>query len=248
MFSGLKVWYLSFEMTQNQTIRRIWQQWMNKPQKEGDYDIPSFDEYGNITLENKHIKAIDIDDAIKMRKAFKKQLKTSKFKIFAYPKNSFKVSQLRSLIENSILYNNDLPDLIVLDYADIMCPDKSGEKRHELDQIWGDLSAICEEFNIHILTGSQTNRNALSRDIEQGDLAEAQAKSAHVAKMFALNQTNENKEQHLIRYAVMYNRHTEFLTNKQVGVLQNLACGKSMIDSRYVKDIKNIKKSEKKEE
>lgn len=248
MQMGLNVWCFSFEMTQNQIIRRIWQQWLNKPRRQGEHAVPYFDEYDNIQSEMQPFEGIDVKEALKMRRLFKSQMRDSRFKIFAYPKNSFKVSKLKLMIENSILYDNELPDLIVLDYADIMCPERHGEKRHELDQIWGDLSAICEQYNIHILTGSQTNRATLTRDIEQSDLAEAQAKSAHVSKMFALNQTNANKEQHLIRYATMFNRHDEFLTNKQVGVLQNLACGKSMIDSRWVRDIKNIKKEERKED
>ena len=242
---GCKVWYLSFEMTKNQTIRRIWQQWMNAPRRDVELDVPYFDDYNNIQSKKESFSEISIDKAKKTRRAMKRQLKKSKFQIFAYPKNTFRVSKLKMMIENSILYHNEIPDIIVLDYADIMLPERHGEKRHELDQIWGDLSAICEQYNIHILTGSQTGRATLSRDIEQSDLAEAQSKSAHVAKMFALNQTNENKEQHLIRYAMMYNRHDEFLTNKQVGVLQNLSCGKAMIDSRWVSEIKNIKKAEK---
>ena len=128
---------------------------------------------------------------------------------------------MRILIENSIAYNNELPDFITIDYASIMQPEANKDKRFELDQIWADLSAIAEEYNIHILTASQTNKAGFTRDIQQGDSAEANSITAHVAKMFALNQNPTNKRQHVMRYAMMFNRHQDFDTDRQVVVLQN---------------------------
>ena len=139
------------------------------------------------------------------------------------------------------MYKGEIPDVIVVDYASIMCPERHGEKRFELDQIWADLSAIAVEFNIHVLSASQTGRATLSRDVQQGDTSEANSITSHVSLMFALNQTSDDKSQSCLRYSCMFARHKEFLTTEQVVVLQNLSCGKAMIDNRYVNKVKNLK-------
>ena len=71
--------------------------------------------------------------------------------------------------------------------------------------------------------------------------------AAHVAKMFALNQNPTNKRQHVMRYAMMFNRHQDFDTDRQVVVL-HLACGKVDDDSMWMENVKNLWKEEKKKE
>ena len=117
----------------------------------------------------------------------------------------------------------------------IMSPERHTDKRFELDQIWADLSSLALEFNIHILTASQSNKGTFTRDIEQGDTSEASSITAHVALMWGINQTPENKRQSCSRYVCMFARHKEFIQDEQVVVLQNLSCAKSMMDSRYEK-------------
>lgn len=243
MQTGLKVWFISLEMTRNQIIRRLWQQWTDSVASEQEVTIPYFDRNHDIQERYERRKPIDTNEMTKLRRKFRQHMKTSKFQVFYYPKNVFKVSTLKTLLENSFLYKNELPDIVVIDYASIMAPEKRADKRFELDQIWSDLSSIATEFNIHVLTASQANKATFKRDIEQGDSAEANSITAHVALMFALNQSTENKSQSCMRIANMFARHKGFTPEEQVVVLQNLACGKAMLDSRYEKKVKNLKRS-----
>jgi intein/homing endonuclease len=48
MQMGYKVWFISLEMTRNQVVRRMWQQWMDSVAEEQTVTIPYFDEQGNI--------------------------------------------------------------------------------------------------------------------------------------------------------------------------------------------------------
>jgi len=241
MYSDLKVWYFTFEMTKTQMWRRIWQSWSDSPRHcDGEFEVPKFNEFGEVELVTQKFHKSTAEELIKLRKEMMSQFRLSAFETFARPKNSFKVSQLREMIETSYLNRNSIPDVIVLDYADIMLPDRQQEKRQELDQIWGDLSAIAEEFNLAVVTGTQTNRSTFTKDIEEGDSSEANSKMTHVDKAWAINQDSLNKEQKLVRYSCLFNRHDENNSNHQVAVLQNLACGKAMLDSKWVKDIPNI--------
>ena len=226
MHMGLKVWFVSLEMTRNQVVRRMWQQWTDSVSKEQEITLPYFDEHNNICLNKEYRYPIDTEQMTKLRKKFRAHMRTSGFKIYYYPKYTFKVSDLKILIENSLLYKNELPDIIVIDYASIMAPERHADKRFELDQIWADLSSLALEFNIHIMSASQTNKATFGRDVEQGDTSEANSITSHVALMYAMNQTVSNKRQSCVRYACMFARHKEFLTDEQVVVLQNLSCGK----------------------
>lgn len=256
MKMGLKVWYFSLEMTKNQLIRRFYQNWCGCPiaedmadsDKEIEVEIPFFDRRNNIRVRTEMMKGLDSAKLDHVRERMLKTYRTY-LKVFTYPRNTFKVSDLKALLENSQLYEDDIPDLVVVDYADIMSPESSyGELRHRLDQIWGDLASLAVEFNIHILTASQANKQAFSRDVEQSDSAEANNKIAHVAKYFALNQNNTNKKQHVMRIAMMADRHREFITDRQVVVLQNPSIGKGIIDSRWAEQIPNLEVEEKKKD
>lgn len=243
MYVGKKVWFISLEMTRNQVIRRLWQQWTDSVASEKEVTIPYFDENNDIRERYEKREPLDTLEMTKLRKKFRNNLRTSKFQVFSYPKNNFKVSNLKILLENSFLYKNEIPDMVVIDYASIMAPERKADKRFELDQIWSDLSSLATEFNIHILTASQANRATFTRDIEQGDSAEANSITAHVALMLALNQTAENKRQSCMRIACMFARHKEFLTDEQVVVLQNLSSGKAMLDTRYESKVGNLERA-----
>lgn len=246
MQSGKKVWFISLEMTRNQIIRRMWQQWTDSVLEEQEVTIPFFDRDGNIRTKTEKRKPMEVKEMTKLRSKFRLAMKQSQFSVYSYPKHTFKVSDLKTLLENSMMYKGEIPDMIVIDYASIMCPERHGEKRFELDQIWADLSAIAVEFNIHVLSASQTGRATLSRDVQQGDTSEAQSITSHVALMFALNQDENDKAQSCIRYSCMFARHKGFLTTDQVVVLQNLACGKAMMDNLYEKYVPNLKSKDRK--
>ncbi len=80
-------------------------------------------------------------------------------KIQDFASGSLKASQLRRVLQH---YRNQgiIFDLIGVDYADLMAPEKStGEPREDSRQIWIDLRAIGYEENAAILTATQTNRS-----------------------------------------------------------------------------------------
>ena len=42
MQMGLKIWFISLEMTRNQIVRRMWQQWTDSVLKEQEVTVPYF--------------------------------------------------------------------------------------------------------------------------------------------------------------------------------------------------------------
>jgi replicative DNA helicase len=72
------------------------------------------------------------------------------------------------------------PDLIIVDYADLMKPVSSTEnKRFELESIYEDLRGIAGDFDVPVITATQSQRGAAEEDyISLESVAESYLKAA----------------------------------------------------------------------
>jgi replicative DNA helicase len=84
-----------------------------------------------------------------------------------YPTKTASVTTISSHIEKCISQNKK-PDLIIVDYADLIKPSKAGDKRLELNDIYEDLRGLAGTYNIPVWSASQANRSALEDDIIEG--------------------------------------------------------------------------------
>lgn len=112
----------------------------------------------------------------------------------SYPTRTATVSKIRSHL-TLLAVRGFTPDLIVVDYADIMKPERRlGEMRHEQAGIYEDLRQLADEFNAAVWTGSQASRGALEKDtVTIEDFAEAFEKAAIVDAAIAFCQTHDER-------------------------------------------------------
>lgn len=125
-----------------------------------------------------------------------------------YPIKTVTVDTLRSALYSYEGEFSFRPDLIVVDYADVM---RSGKYKDSGDQerfvqadVYEGLRALAKEFDCPLITASQCNRNAVSKPIiRMEDIAESYAKCAIADHIFALCMTPaEDKRNELrIHYA-----------------------------------------------
>jgi hypothetical protein len=85
-----------------------------------------------------------------------------------YPTRTASITTISSHIEKCISQGKK-PDMIVLDYADLIRPSKAGDKRLELNDIYEDLRGLAGEYDIPIWTASQANRSATEEDVIEGN-------------------------------------------------------------------------------
>lgn len=115
--------------------------------------------------------------------------------IKSYPTRTMTPALLRTHL--SLLAANDFkPDLLIVDYADIMKAERRlGEMRHEQASIYEDLRAIAQEFDCACWTASQANRGAMNKaTLGIEDLAEAFEKAAIADALLAYAQSKEEQE------------------------------------------------------
>jgi replicative DNA helicase len=84
-----------------------------------------------------------------------------------YPTKSASVTTIGSHIEKCISQGKK-PDLIIIDYADLIKPSKAGDKRLELNDIYEDLRGLAGLYEIPCWSASQANRSSLEDDIIEG--------------------------------------------------------------------------------
>ena len=111
-----------------------------------------------------------------------------------YPTRGASVSTLRAHL--SMLASQDFhPDLIIVDYADIMKPERRlGEMRHEQAGIYEDLRTLAGDYDAAVWTGSQAKVGALEKEtLDMGDFAEAFEKAAIMDGGIGFCQTVQEK-------------------------------------------------------
>lgn len=118
-----------------------------------------------------------------------------KLDLYDYPTGTLSPLDLRRLIAKKkaegVVY-----DLVVVDYADLMRADvHSSESRENSRQIYIGLRAIAQEFNLALLSATQTNREGFKATAgKMENVAEDINKARTVDLLLSLNASDEEKQ------------------------------------------------------
>ena len=124
-----------------------------------------------------------------------------------YPAGQATVNTLHAHLEKCKQQNID-PDLVIIDYADLMTSKSSKEKRDKLDDIFTGLRGLATEMKLPIWTASQVNRSGAREEIIQGDrIAESYSKMMITDFAMSLSRNAEDKENGTGRWHIMKNRY-----------------------------------------
>jgi len=128
-----------------------------------------------------------------------------------------------------------MPDMIVIDYADVMDPEPGSnqkDERHQQNERWRKLRQISLERNCLVVTFTQTDADSYDRDlIGSKNFSEDKRKYGHVTGMGALNQTDEEKDAGELRFGWVFLREGAFDRRKTVTVLECRPAGNVMVAS-----------------
>ena len=123
-----------------------------------------------------------------------------------YPTKTASITTVSSHIEKCISQGKK-PDLVIVDYADLLRPSKAGDKRLELNDIYEDLRGIGGTYGIPIWTASQANRSALEDDvIEGGKVSESYNKIMIADFIMSLSRKLNDKVGGTGRWHIIKNR------------------------------------------
>ncbi len=178
---------------------------------------------------------LDAKDAKKaLRKFFQKYRR--RFKLATYPAGILTVSEIRRMLNDWEKHDGFVPDVIVIDYADLLSADdgKVKEFRHQQDHIWKSLRALSQERHVLLITATQANAESYKRGkLSISNFSEDKRKLAHVTAQYGLNQDPQGREKRLgiMRINEIVVREGEFSVDNEVYILQDLASGRPFLES-----------------
>lgn len=172
-----------------------------------------------------------------MRKTIGAFYKTfgDRFRLRSYPRFSANLTDIMNDLDVLEFSEGFVPDVIILDYADILAHEKERESIREMvDDTWKTLARMSDERKTLVITVSQSNKKSWdAASVKAGDVSEDYRKIAHVDMMFSLNQTPEEKKLGTMRIGVVAHRDEDFIQFNHVRIFQQLGAGQPLLDSEY---------------
>lgn len=192
--------------------------------------------FGMPWLKKIHIKSpLDVNEAkAKMKEFFIK--KKRRLRISTHINDSLTVSKIKMILDRWEREDGFIPDVIVVDYADILVTEKVKEFRHQQNQIWKELRALSQERNSLVITGTQSDAASYKHlTLKLSNYSEDKRKYGHVTGMYGLNQDKEGvsreKKLGLMRINELVIREGDFDTVSSVTVIQHLKLGRPFVGS-----------------
>jgi len=150
-------------------------------------------------------------------------------KFSVHPNSSINVRGIESILERWEQEENFVPDVIIIDYADILAPEDRGkEVRHQINETWKALRRLSQER--HCLVVAPTQASAESYETKTQTMkhfSESKTKLAHVTGMLGLNQTEGEKDMGVMRLNWIVLREAEFSHRQCLWVGQCLKLGRA---------------------
>lgn len=146
-----------------------------------------------------------------------------------FPTGHLTMRQLEAYLDGLESNERFTPDLLIVDYPDLMKIDKDN-LRLSLDEIYKELRGLGVQRNMAVAVVSQGNRSSeKAKHVGSGHVAEAWSKIAHADCIITYNQTEAEHKMGLARLHVSGGRNDE--DKITLVVSQNYAMGVFVVDS-----------------
>jgi hypothetical protein len=158
-----------------------------------------------------------------------------RFKLATYPSGTLTIDEMYACLEEWERGDDFVPDVILVDYADIMYH-KERDFRHRQNEIWKGLRALSQEKHSLVVTATQADADSYTKDkLGLMNFSEDKRKYAHVTAMYGLNQDAKGREKKLgiMRINELVVREGDFDQNNQVYTLQDLWIGRPFLSSYF---------------
>lgn len=139
---------------------------------------------------------------------YKGMNKLGRLFIKQYPMNAATIYTIRSHVERLSVTKEFIPELIIIDYADIMRSSRQFDSlRHELKLVYEELRSFAMDIGLPIWTASQSNKEGSSSDIvDLSNMSEAYGKAMVADVVVSLSRKPQEKASGWGRLFIAKNR------------------------------------------
>ena len=157
---------------------------------------------------------IDHPDEIKEKYEMFKKMTKSHLKIKEFPTAMASIHDIEAHLEDLKLYNDFVPDMIIIDYGDIMKSTRNTKSTYE-EQGWifRELRGLAQKRDVIIITATQSTRDSLASDggtadvIGMDKVADSMEKNRILDVLFAITQSRQERDDGIINLWVAKNRN-----------------------------------------
>jgi len=158
------------------------------------------------------------------------------FKLSTYANGTLTIGKIKSILSEWKKTDDFVPDVIIVDYADLLEDSTTSDFRHKQNLIWKGLRSLSQEQNSLVLTATQADADSYSKDLlDLKNFSEDKRKYAHVTAFYGLNQDHKGREKKmgLIRVNELLVREGDFDSKTTITILQNLRIGRPFLGSYW---------------
>ena len=232
------------DMSQNQVMRRLMTRVARRPlgTKPVQYPINIERSAGDtIAMVNTKEKKWDVPLSWQAAKkacyeVMKKKIRSKHpyFRLSCHPNSSLGVKGIESIIQ-SWTRTDWVPDVIVIDYADILDMNYMGmEGRERINETWKQLRRLSQVYHCLVVTATQTDSASYKvGTMGKDNFSDDKRKLAHVTGMIGLNQSHEEKALGVMRLNWVGLREGEFSETRCVNVAGCLGIANPSIRSCF---------------
>ncbi len=156
-------------------------------------------------------------------------------KISTHANGTLSVSKIDTILENWKRKGFE-PDIILIDYVDILEAERKMDVRHQENDKWKALRRLSQEKDCLVITVTQADADSYEKDIlSLKNFSEDKRKYGHVTAMFGLNQDKKGREKQIgvMRINQLTAREDDFVVSNTIKVLQKLQIGRPFLGSYY---------------
>ena len=207
---GKKVLHISCEMSETRMAERYFSNLFGITKRYEPYKITKFESTDNGELTNiitneympKHFFGQEDIKKLIINKVIDSSYDLNNLYIKEFPTGSLTINGIKAFLD-MLEGDGFIPDLLLIDYVDIMKLPSDGNYRIALGQLYKELRGIAVERNIAVVTVSQSNRDGMkAKKITEGNVAEDWSKIATADTIITYNQTDAEAELNLARLYV----------------------------------------------
>lgn len=198
LMEGRKVLYVSLEMSEDKIAQR-------------------FDSV--MTLINQRNLPQKQKVLLDRLEVFKNKFPGGELVIKEFPTGVATVSTIRSLLSQLKNFEGFEPDLLIVDYLELLSSTREGPEYQIQELIARELRGLAVEHNMLVWTATQTNRQGTRVNvITDAELGDSYGKFRTVDYAISLNQTEEEFDEERMRCYVMKSRNgkTRFVTGVSI--------------------------------
>ena len=243
MLQGRKVAFFEVgDLSEAQALRRFGTRAARRPMEPEPYTYPlSIEPAGDsprttaLVEERKADKALTWEQAVRAcKKITHKRSGEPLLKLSTHAMSSISIMGVSSVLE-TWARTAWVPDVIVIDYADILAPqDGRADSRDQVNATWKGMRMISQQLHGLTVTATQTDADSYDTDIiSMSNFSEDKRKRAHVTGSIGINQTEAEKEVGITRFNWIVRREWAYSKNKCVHCAGALALARPIIHSTF---------------